>query len=309
MSGAPEAHQPADDRAVAAEARRQAARSATPSRPSVPCTDDQLRSVAGGDSEVPGRHGFGGAGPVLDEAQGGAGDEAAARAAQPASGADGADGADDADSADGAAETAGGPGAGDQAAAPAQGDQAAEPDQGDQAASPDQGDQAAAPAQGDQAAPPDQGDQAGEPDPLVEACRQRDEYLDALRRLQADFENYRKRVQRQQEESVSRAGDRLVLSILPALDAFDLAAAHLVGDDQVSPGGFIQAVALLRDTLAKEGLEQVGSVGDPFDPTAHEAVEHVDDGGEAGPTIDTVLRAGYRFGGRVIRPAMVKVRG
>lgn len=151
--------------------------------------------------------------------------------------------------------------------------------------------------------------EASEPDPLAEACRQRDEYLDALRRLQADFENYRKRVQRQQEESISRAGDRLVLSILPALDAFDLAAAHLVGDDQASPGGFIQAAALLRDTLAKEGLEQVGEVGDPFDPTAHEAVEHVEDGGESGPRIDTVLRAGYRFGGRVIRPAMVKVRG
>lgn len=146
-------------------------------------------------------------------------------------------------------------------------------------------------------------------DALEVACRQRDEYLDALRRLQADFENYRKRVQRQQDESLSRAAERLVSALLPALDAFDLAAAHLVGDEQASPGGLLQAVGLLRDTLAKEGLEQIGAAGDPFDPTAHEAVDHVDDDGGDGPTIDTVLRSGYRFGGRVVRPAMVKVRG
>jgi molecular chaperone GrpE len=146
-------------------------------------------------------------------------------------------------------------------------------------------------------------------DVLEVACRQRDEYLDALRRLQADFENYRKRVQRQQDESLSRAAERLVSALLPALDAFDLAAAHLVGDEQASPGGLLQAVGLLRDTLAKEGLEQIGAAGDPFDPTAHEAVDHVDDDGGDGPTIDTVLRSGYRFGGRVVRPAMVKVRG
>lgn len=145
---------------------------------------------------------------------------------------------------------------------------------------------------------------------VVEQLRtERDEYLDALRRLQADFENYRKRVQRQQEEAVARAAERLVVALLPALDAFDLAAEHLVGDEQVSPGGLLQAAALLRDALAKEGLERVGEVGDPFDPNAHEAVEHTADDGGDGPVVDTVLRSGYRFNGRTVRPAMVKVRG
>lgn len=144
---------------------------------------------------------------------------------------------------------------------------------------------------------------------MDELRSERDEYLDALRRLQADFENYRKRVQRQQEESVARAVERLVTALLPALDAFDLAAEHLVGDEQVSPGGLLQAASLLRDALAKEGLERVGEPGDPFDPNAHEAVEHTADGDGDGPVVEAVLRAGYRYNGRTVRPAMVKVRG
>jgi molecular chaperone GrpE len=144
---------------------------------------------------------------------------------------------------------------------------------------------------------------------LAVAQRERDEYLDALRRLQADFENYRKRVQRQQEDVILRAMERLVAAMLPALDAFELAEEHLVGDEAVSPGGLLQAVALLRDTLAKEGLERIGAVGDAFDPTAHEAVEHAPDGDGQGPVVEVVLRPGYRFRGRMVRPAMVKVRG
>ena len=144
---------------------------------------------------------------------------------------------------------------------------------------------------------------------VATARRERDEYLDALRRVQADFENYRKRVQRQQEEWAGRAIERIVGELLPALDAFDLAEAHLAGDESVSPGGLLQAAGLLRDTLAKAGLEKVAEAGAAFDPTAHDAVEHIEgeDGGE--PVVDAVLRPGYRFNGRVIRPAMVKVRG
>ena len=146
-------------------------------------------------------------------------------------------------------------------------------------------------------------------DELAAVTRERDEYLDALRRLQADFDNFRKRVQRQQQDVVARAAEQVVAALLPALDAFDLAESHLSGDESVSPGGLLQAAALLRDTLAKEGLARVGEGGDLFDPTAHQAVEHVEGGGEDGPLVDTVLRPGYRWKGRVIRPAMVKVRG
>ncbi|HXW35777.1 MAG TPA: nucleotide exchange factor GrpE [Acidimicrobiales bacterium] len=149
---------------------------------------------------------------------------------------------------------------------------------------------------------------------LLAARREREEYLDALRRVQADFENYRKRVMRQQEDLQSRAAAGLVQDLLPALDAFDLAIAHLSGDEDISPGGLLQAAALLRDTLEKQGLERTGEVGEPFDPTAHEAVEHVEAGPapdpeRSGPTVDEVFRTGFRWKGRVVRPAMVRVRG
>jgi len=159
-------------------------------------------------------------------------------------------------------------------------------------------------------------------DVLGTVRRERDEYLDMLRRVQADFENYKKRMVRQQTDHLERAGAELVTKLLPVLDALDLARAHL-GDAVASPEGkaLVAASGLLVDTLAKEGLERIDDPGAPFDPTMHEAVDHLppDDRpgpsvqGEPappdGPVVDGVLRAGYRWKGRVIRPAMVRVKG
>jgi molecular chaperone GrpE len=155
---------------------------------------------------------------------------------------------------------------------------------------------------------------AAEPNPLdvlAATEAERDEYLDALRRLQADFENFRKRTQRQQAEQVERAAENLIAGLLPALDAFDLARAHLGDQEANSPEGraLLQASALLADTLSKEGLERVEDTGSPFDPTTHEAVEHAEGSDAEGPVVDEVLRVGYRWKGRVLRPAMVRVRG
>jgi molecular chaperone GrpE len=150
-------------------------------------------------------------------------------------------------------------------------------------------------------------------DPRSDAERERDEYLDALRRLQADFENYRKRVERQFEDLAARGVTALLSRLLPVLDALDLAEEHLLaeapGDGAlaVETKALVQARGLLLDTLSKEGLERSGAVGEPFDPTVHDAVAHAE--GEDGPVIDEVLRAGYRWRGQVLRPAMVKVRG
>jgi molecular chaperone GrpE len=149
-------------------------------------------------------------------------------------------------------------------------------------------------------------------DPIAAARAERDEYLDALRRLQAEFENYRKRVSKQQVEQVQRAAVSLVDKLLPVLDVLDLAAEHL-GDGNSEEGkALVQASALLNDVLAKEGLERVDPVGDPFDPNAHEAVGNVPaDEGESedeGPTVAQVMRPGYRWRGTVVRPAMVLVR-
>jgi len=155
-------------------------------------------------------------------------------------------------------------------------------------------------------------------DPLAVATRQRDEYLDMVRRVQADFENYKKRTQRQQTEQVDRASESLVAKLLPALDAFDLTRAHLTAADEASPHvkALLAASGLVADALAKEGLERVDDAGAPFDPTMHDAVEHAPAAdevapgtGSAGPVVAEVLRPGYRWKGRVIRPAMVRVRG
>jgi molecular chaperone GrpE len=161
----------------------------------------------------------------------------------------------------------------------------------------------------------------------LEASRnERDEYLEMLRRVQADFENYKKRMLRQQTEHLERAGEGLVVRLLPALDAFNLAREHLGEGDDLSTEGkaLVQASALLFDTLAKEGLERTDDLGQPFDPNRHEAVEHEpspDDAGNSSeadggttegadvPVVSGVLRAGYRWKGKVIRPAMVRVRG
>lgn len=138
-------------------------------------------------------------------------------------------------------------------------------------------------------------------DELKKLEKQRDEYLGSLQRLQADFENYRKRVMKQQAEHLERAAEGVVEKLLDVLDTFDLALAHESGFDQVH--------AKLLDVLAKEGLERIDPSGAAFDPNEHDAVAHEEGDGGDGPTVSEVLRAGYRWKGRVLRPAMVKVRG
>ena len=150
-------------------------------------------------------------------------------------------------------------------------------------------------------------------DVLLSAARhERDEYREMAQRVQADFENYKKRMLRQQTDHLERAAEDLVTKVLPVLDAFDLARAHLGDGDDVSAEGkaLVAGSTLLADTLAREGLERIDDAGEAFDPTTHEAVEHAagDSAGD-GPVVDEVLRAGYRWKGRVIRPAMVRVRG
>jgi molecular chaperone GrpE len=135
-------------------------------------------------------------------------------------------------------------------------------------------------------------------------ARERDDYLDALRRLQADFENYKKRMVRQQTELLERAGEGLVDKLLPVLDAVDLARQHGAGEG-------VEAIAsALNDALTKEGLERIDPVGQKFDPNEHEAVaHHPADDGDDGEVVSALMRAGYRWKGKLLRPAMVAVRG
>ena len=128
---------------------------------------------------------------------------------------------------------------------------------------------------------------------------ERNDYLDQLLRTRADFDNYRKRIVKQQSEHELRAAEALVEKLLEPLDTFDRAVAH--------GQGFEQARDMLVNTLTKEGLERIDPAGKPFDPNEADAVAHEE--GEDGPVVAEVLRPGYRWKGRVIRPAMVKVRG
>jgi molecular chaperone GrpE len=168
-------------------------------------------------------------------------------------------------------------------------------------------------------------------DDFARISAEREEYLDALKRLQADFDNFRKRTERQQSELRVRASETLVVRLLPVLDSLELAIGHLgLGDsppaDEASTS-LLQVNNQLRDILAREGLERIDAVGVRFDPTVHEATamddsepseQATDDSGPAegaepaqpaGPTVTEVWRSGYRMADRVIRPAMVRVRG
>ena len=144
-------------------------------------------------------------------------------------------------------------------------------------------------------------------DERSEAERQRDEYRDALQRLQADFENYRKRVVRASDDAAVRSTGGLVATLLPVLDAFDLAQAHFESGESEEAMALTQARALLLDSLAKQGLERIDAVDVGFDPQVHDAVVH--EAGEGEQVIVEVLRAGYRWKGAVLRPAMVRVKG
>ena len=152
-----------------------------------------------------------------------------------------------------------------------------------------------------------------EADPVQTLVRERDEYLLALQRTQADFENYRKRIARQQEEQAARASQHLVDKLLPVLDALDLAENHLRESLDTSEGAkaLHASRSMLMDILLREGLERLDQPEVPFDPSVHDAVAHADgEGGPGGETmVEEVMRSGYRWKGQVLRPAMVRVRG
>jgi molecular chaperone GrpE len=139
-------------------------------------------------------------------------------------------------------------------------------------------------------------------DQLDAVIAERDDYLDRLRRLQADFENYKKRSAKEHREAGERALARLADQLLPVLDSCDAALVH--GASGVEP-----VFAALLGALEKEGLERIDPLDQPFDPELHEAVlhEHGDEG--EGPSVVEVLRPGYAWKGKVIRAAMVKVKG
>jgi molecular chaperone GrpE len=147
-------------------------------------------------------------------------------------------------------------------------------------------------------------------DPLTAMTIERDEYLDTLRRVQAEFENYKKRMVRQQTEQLERAAEGLVNKLLPVLDNLALALSHIDTDATEEGKALGQLNNSVWDVLAKEGLEKVEPLDQEFDPNEAEAVMHEPaEDGQDGSKVVEVFRPGYRYRGRVLRAAMVKVRG
>ena len=123
-----------------------------------------------------------------------------------------------------------------------------------------------------------------------------------LQRLQAEYANYRKRVERDRIANAEAAVGLALIGLLPVLDDIDRARAH--GDLN---GAFKAVADQLEAVLGKLGLAAFGEVGDPFDPAIHEAVMHDESAEVSEPTATTVMRRGYRHGERLLRPAMVGV--
>jgi len=138
-------------------------------------------------------------------------------------------------------------------------------------------------------------------------ARERDELRALAQRVQADFENYRKRVLREQTALAERAAESLIEQLLPVLDNFELALLSLEEADEKIRKGVELVYADFISVLERHGLERIDAEGVPFDPEVHEAVLH--DAGEGEPKVVETMRTGYRLRGRVLRPAMVKVAG
>ncbi len=138
------------------------------------------------------------------------------------------------------------------------------------------------------------------PTELELALADRDEWRDRAQRIAADFENFRRRMATQRADDIDRATGRLAEALLPVLDACE--AAFLQHPAEVEP-----LFNLMLSELKKQGLESMNLYEQPFDPHLADAVVHEQGDGE--PVVSEVLRSGYTWNGKVLRPAMVKVRG
>jgi molecular chaperone GrpE len=149
-------------------------------------------------------------------------------------------------------------------------------------------------------------EQTQEVDEVETLQRERDELLDTLQRVQAEFDNYRKRAARDQQSLVARAHERLVKELVPVLDDLERALEAAEAHEEAKLEEGVELVARsFGDILRKEGLEEIPTEG-KFDPHVHEALLSQPSEAEEGTVIE-VIQKGYRLGDRVIRPARVVI--
>lgn len=130
-------------------------------------------------------------------------------------------------------------------------------------------------------------------------------HLDDLRRVAADFDNYRKRVTKESESTLDRATERVVMGLLPALDTFDaaLTTTATTETEKLLYSGMLNTREQLLKALGAEGLEMIQAVGEPFDPEVHEPIGAPEGGGRL--VVADELRRGYRLRNKVLRAALV----
>jgi molecular chaperone GrpE len=150
-----------------------------------------------------------------------------------------------------------------------------------------------------------------EPTPATPVDDNDDPCLQQLQRERADFLNYKRRVDRDRIEDRERARQDLLRQLLPAIDDLDRALAHMPNDLRGHPWaeGVLLARERFLDSLQKVGVERIGSQGERFDPSVHEAVVYHEEPAATEQHVQSVLRPGYRLGPQLLRPAQVVVAG
>lgn len=145
-------------------------------------------------------------------------------------------------------------------------------------------------------------------DPMNELRRERDELHDRLLRKGAEFDNYRKRIERERREHSDQAVVDLLLSLLTVVDDFDRALMIEGGADAEGYRKGVELIyAKLHDVLKKHGVRPIETLGTDFDPNLHEAVMHEASPDHRDGEVIGELRKGYMLGEKLLRPAMVKV--
>lgn len=153
-------------------------------------------------------------------------------------------------------------------------------------------------------------DEAPTEEELIKKARaEANEFKDRYLRLQAEWDNFRKRNQAEREAERTRANERLVGNLLPVIDDFERAIAHAqeAPDAQMLLAGIEAVHSKFIDTLKKEKVDVIDPVGEAFDAMKHQAIGKVDDNSVPDETVMDVYQKGYEMGGKVVRPAMVTV--
>lgn len=147
------------------------------------------------------------------------------------------------------------------------------------------------------------------PDPLAEAKAEAAKLRDQLLRTAADFDNFRKRSRREISDAETRAREDVLKDLLPVFDNLDRAMAHAdtATDVQALADGLRMVSKQFLDTLGKLGIERVKALGEPFDPSVHEAIQHLESAEHPAGVVLAEVQPGYRQGERLLRPALVVV--